>query len=71
MYDEVIPKLKDASGRWARIRVVAHQGTAGTARVAFLKRADDQRFEARIAQLEDGSGYGLWARYRTVEQMRE
>ena len=72
MYDAAIMEVQKASGEWARIRIFESPGSAYNARKAFLRRATEEPWEAKVMKLDDGSlHHGLWVRYRTPEQMLE
>jgi hypothetical protein len=70
IYNDAIDQLKERAGQWARVRVTGSQSGAYSARKGFLKAANDPRFEARSGPLNGTSDYGVWARYRTREQMQ-
>lgn len=71
IYNAAIDQLKERAGQWARIRVVASQSGAYSARKSFLKMAKDPRYEARTGPIDGSDEYGVWARFRTREQMQE
>jgi len=76
MYAPIIEQLKKRPGQWARIRTVPSQSGSYGARKAFLKNAADERFEATTGTVEENENgmvkvmYGVWARYRSEEQMK-
>jgi hypothetical protein len=72
MYGPTVGQLKKRPGQWARIRVLPTQSGAYGARKGFLKTADDERFEATTGAIEENGKvmYGVWARYRSDEQMK-
>lgn len=71
MYHDVIAQLKERAGQWARVRATGSQSGAYSARKSFLKVAKDERFEARTGAIDGSDEFGVWARYRTREQMSE
>jgi len=71
IFIEVLAKVKARPGSWARIRT-AQSSTAYTSRQRLEQTAgrSDERWEFVNKKLENGSGaYGVFARYRTPEQM--
>jgi hypothetical protein len=71
-YAPIVEQLKKRPGQWARIRNLGTQSGAYGARKAFLKSAADERFEATTGPVEENGQvmYGVWARYRSDEQMK-
>lgn len=75
VYDEVLMQIKEAPGRWARVRVWTKSSPAYNAKRTLARRtSEDERWESKISRFyeEDGGGerFGLWIRYRTPEQMK-
>jgi hypothetical protein len=72
MYDEALGEVKKRPGQWARLRSFEHSSAAYSASGGLKKRLDDDRWQAAVRPLPDGSaGYGLYVRYRTDAQLRE
>jgi len=71
LYDDALATVKASPGRWARVRVVDKQGTMNTSASSIRKRVgDDPRWEIKGGRLpDDPDRFGIWARYRTDEQM--
>jgi len=71
-YDEVLARVKRSPGRWARIRLIPLDGppSAHYNEASRLRRRykDTPEWEFRAAQTEEGKG--VFARYRTAEQMK-
>jgi len=71
-YSPAMAALKKSPGRWARIRVSISQAGAYGTRKALRRIANgDERYEFVTRPVEEGDGYGVWARYRTDAQMQE
>jgi hypothetical protein len=75
-YDVALKQVKEAPGRWARIRTTPTSGGAYNSRKTVnVRTAGDEHWETRVGQLEeptaDGDRFGLWVRYRTEEQIEE
>lgn len=71
IYAPIIKTLVERPGQWARVKTLSSQSSAYNARRGFLKAAKDERFEATTGPIDGTSEYGVWARFRTREQMRE
>jgi len=70
VYHEALAKVKARPGSWARIRV-AQASTVydGRRRLEATAGATDERWEFLNKKLDGSDTYGLFARYRTPEQM--
>lgn len=70
--DGVLDQVKEKPGEWARIRSYDSQSPAysGRKRLHGARHRHDEHWEFRVARI-DGDGWGLYARYRTEEQMKE
>jgi len=68
-YAPIAAELKKNPGRWARIQSSENPSTVANARAVFMRVASEPQFEARSGKDNEG-GFGLWARYRTAEQMK-
>jgi len=70
-YNEALDEIKARPGTWARLRTFEGSSAAYSARKTVGKAAGpDDHWEIRVARLEEGDEYGIWARYRTDEQMK-
>jgi hypothetical protein len=63
-YAGALKQIKARPNTWGRLRVYPARPGAYTAACSLTKRITDNRWEFRSARLMDGSGYGLYARYR-------
>lgn len=70
VFDGVLDQVKARPGEWARIRSYDSQSPAysGRKRLHSARHRHDEKWEFKVARI-DGDGYGLYARYRTEEQM--
>jgi hypothetical protein len=71
-YGPQLAELKKNPGRWARLRLAPSNSGAYGSRKAMRRIVDgDEQYEFVVRLAEDGEGFGVWARYRTPEQMEE
>ena len=70
-YRAALDEIKARPGTWARLRVFETSSSAYSARKTVGKAAGpDERWEIKVAKLENGDEHGIWARFRTDEQMK-
>jgi hypothetical protein len=71
-YAPQLAELKKNPGRWARMRLAESQSGAYGSRTAMRRVVDgDDRYEFVVRFDDSSNGFGIWARYRTPEQMDE
>lgn len=70
-FDTALEAVRDKPGEWARLRLYKSSAAAYGARRRLTSNhsTHDERWEFAVARVEDE--YGLWARHRTEEQMKE
>jgi hypothetical protein len=73
LYAPLLVAVKERPGSWARLRTGPSASMySGRKRLEETAGKTDARWEfksGRIAELPVARGYGLWARYRTPEQV--
>lgn len=69
---KALAEVKKTPGRWARMRVWETSGGAYSARKSIIAAVGaDEKWEIVVRRTGNAEEHGIWARYRTPEQVRD
>lgn len=69
IYEEALAEVKRNPGRWARLRSLKQSSAYGARKRLVKLLAEEEAWELTTARLDSNGTYGLYAHYRTPEQM--